>query len=249
MARLAYRLGDPAEDAVHEAALRQVVIELDLVEVALTHSEEHAPDLGEDDEVDEPDEDQEGARHRGADEAERLLERRAVVLHLTGQRLDADAQEEAEAEDHAGVTEGEPEADRDRLLAVGDQLARRVVDRGDVIGVERVPHAERVGRDAQADTEDGPVPDAEVLRAHDPDQGAPAGHIEQQHECEHRDEDDPVLALEVHLVRRQRLVEELLLVRRDRRLRGHGGTLLRSLGTCDRKAIGGRRGALTAGTG
>ena len=39
-------------------------------------------------------------------------------------------------------------------LAVGHQLAGGVVDGGDVVGVEGVPHAEGVGGDAQADAED-----------------------------------------------------------------------------------------------
>ena len=55
-----------------------------------------------------------------------------------------------EPEHDAGVPEGEPEADRQRPLALGHQLAGGVVDGGDVVGVEGVPHAERVRGDARA---------------------------------------------------------------------------------------------------
>ena len=54
----------------------------------------------------------------------------------------------------ARVAQGEPEADRQRALPLGHQLAGGVVDGGDVVGVEGVPHAERVGGHAQPDAED-----------------------------------------------------------------------------------------------
>ena len=77
-------------------------------------------------------------------------------------------EQQGEREDDGGVAEGEPEADRERLAAgvVGEQLARGVVDRGDVVGVEGVAQAEGVGQDADADGEDGVVAaEREVLRA------------------------------------------------------------------------------------
>ena len=45
---------------------------------------------------------------------------------------------------------GEPEADAQGPLALAHELARRVVDRRDVVSVERVAQAEGVGRDPQA---------------------------------------------------------------------------------------------------
>ena len=53
-----------------------------------------------------------------------------------------------------GVAHREPEPDRDRSLAVGDELAGGVVDRGDVVGVEGVPQPVHVGRDPEAEAED-----------------------------------------------------------------------------------------------
>ena len=63
----------------------------------------------------------------------------------------------------ARVAEREEEPDAQRPLAVAHQLARRVVDRADVVGVEGVAHAERVGGDADADAEDA-APELQVLR-------------------------------------------------------------------------------------
>ena len=57
--------------------------------------------------------------------------------------------QQAEREDDRRVPEREEEADAQRPLALAHQLARRVVDRGDVVGVERVAQAERVGGDAR----------------------------------------------------------------------------------------------------
>src|ERR1700709_2751499 len=47
----------------------------------------------------------------------------------------------------------EEEADAERALAVGHELAGGVVDGGDVVDVERVAHAEHVRGDADADAE------------------------------------------------------------------------------------------------
>ena len=71
------------------------------------------------------------------------------------------------------VAEAEPEADAHRALAVGHQLAGGVVDGRDVVGVEGVPHAEGVRREAEADAEDRAA-DLVVVRGDDPDQQPPA---------------------------------------------------------------------------
>ncbi len=43
------------------------------------------------------------------------------------------------------MAEGEREADANRLLPLLHELARRFVDGGDMVGVSRVPQAERLG--------------------------------------------------------------------------------------------------------
>ena len=53
----------------------------------------------------------------------------AVVLDRPGERLDAEREQEGEREDDGGVAEGEPEADRERLLraVVSSASSLRVV--------------------------------------------------------------------------------------------------------------------------
>ena len=50
-----------------------------------------------------------------------------------------------------GMPQGEEEADGHRALSILHQLARDVVDRGDVICVDRVPQAEAVGEQARGE--------------------------------------------------------------------------------------------------
>ena len=48
------------------------------------------------------------------------------------------------------MAEREEQPDADRTLALLHQLARDVVDRGDMIGVDRVAQAERIGEQGRA---------------------------------------------------------------------------------------------------
>jgi hypothetical protein len=68
-------------------------------------------------------------------------------------RLLRDHDPGADRDDDRGVAEGEEEADAQRPLALVHQLAGGVVDGGDVVGVEGVPHAEGVGEHRDADAE------------------------------------------------------------------------------------------------
>ena len=80
------------------------------------------------------------------------VERRSSTAPLRPR--DPEREQQREREDDRGVPEREEEADAERPLAVGHQLARRVVDRRDVVGVEGVAQPERVGGDADAEPED-----------------------------------------------------------------------------------------------
>ena len=115
------------------------------------------------------DHDQEGARDGSADGAADLLE----AGNLRVDRLRRDGEAGSEGEDDGGVTEREEEADPHRSLAVLQQLPRRVVDRRDVIGVERVAETEGVGER----TEPGECRIA-------------ASEVEEQPPTEHMQEDD-----------------------------------------------------------
>src|SRR5262249_28422208 len=64
-------------------------------------------------------------------------------------RLGRDRETGGQREDDRRVAEREEEADAQRALAVLEELAGRVVDRCDVVGVEGVAQTERVGERAQ----------------------------------------------------------------------------------------------------
>ena len=49
------------------------------------------------------------------------------------------------------MAEREEQTDRNRPLALLHQLAHDIVDRGDVIGIDRVPQSEHVGEDRGAE--------------------------------------------------------------------------------------------------
>jgi hypothetical protein len=71
-----------------------------------------------------------------------VLERRDALLDARGRKAEPDGEREHDTR----VPEREEEADAERLVlvVVGEELARRVVDRRDVVGVERMPQPERV---------------------------------------------------------------------------------------------------------
>ena len=94
------------------------------------------------------------------------------------QPADAQDDERAEREHDARVPEREEEPDAQRALAVVHQLARRVVDRRDVVGVEGVAQAERVGGDPDADAEGAAVPEVVVVRRDDGEQQEEADAVQ-----------------------------------------------------------------------
>ncbi len=124
-----------------------------LVVAARLHLAEHLDDPEQDHDVDRGDHVEEGAGDERADPVGHLVQVRAVVLDRPVERADADREQEREREHDRRVPEREPEADAQRALALAHQLARRVVDRRDVVGVERVPQPERVRRHADPDRE------------------------------------------------------------------------------------------------
>src|SRR2546421_53578 len=77
----------------------------------------------------------------------------AVLPETRHARVDAlggEGEAHDEREDDRRMAQGEEEADTEGALALLEQSPRRVVDCGDVIGVERVPEAEGVGERAEA---------------------------------------------------------------------------------------------------
>ena len=75
----------------------------------------------------------------------------AVILDRAVQRTDAEVQQHGQGEHDGRVAEGEEVPDAKRALPVLDQLAGGVVDRGDVVGVKGMAHAQGVGQHPGAD--------------------------------------------------------------------------------------------------
>ena len=107
-----------------------------------------------------------------------LVQQGSVVGHLAGQALDPPREQRSQHEHDRRVTQREEESDAERPLTVAHQLAGRVVDRGDVVGVEGVPHAERVCRDPDSEAEHGAVAEGELRRHDESEQQPEADDVE-----------------------------------------------------------------------
>ena len=90
------------------------------------------------------------------------------------------------------MAQREEEADTEGALPVVHQLAGGVVDRGDVVSVERVPQPQCVGGQSNADSEDF-VAEAEVLRCDEHHQRDPADEVQARDDAEHRRQPQPFL--------------------------------------------------------
>ena len=66
----------------------------------------------------------------------------------------AEVQQHGQGEHDAGVPQGEEKPHAQRALSVAQKLAGGVVNRRDVVGVERVSHPEGVGQRPRPEAED-----------------------------------------------------------------------------------------------
>jgi len=112
---------------------------------------------------------------------------------LCGQGADAEGEQRHHGEDDRAVAEAEPEPDAQGTLTLAHELAGGVVDGRDVIGVERVPHAERVCRDAQSDPHELPA-DGVAVWGNECDEHAPANDMQQEDKAPHSQQAAPFVA-------------------------------------------------------
>src|SRR6478752_5961554 len=82
------------------------------------------------------------------------------------------------------------------MLPIGDELAGRVVDSSDVVGVEGVSHPERVGEHAHPDVVHGRLTEREVVRDDEAEQHAEADHVQEHDEAGHPEKRAPVLLVQ-----------------------------------------------------
>ena len=133
----------PGQQSGQKTPILKLPFEFGLVEVAVAHGAENLGDSHDGEEIRQPDQDQEGPGDERPDQPERLQHRRTLVLHGSDDGAHADREQKRQPEHDAGMPEREPEAGGQRPRALADQLAGRVVDHGDVVGVERMPHTQR----------------------------------------------------------------------------------------------------------
>ena len=131
-----------AEDAREQPAPREQRVEVLLhIGTATANAMERAIDRDEDDQIHDCDRQQEQRGRQRANDAAHVAQCGELLIEGHRGRGDGDRREH-----HDGrMSEGEEQPDGDRALTLLHQLARDVVDRGDVVGVDGVPQAEAVG--------------------------------------------------------------------------------------------------------
>ena len=108
--------------------------------------------------------------------------------------MEADGEQEGEREHDRRVAQREEEADAQGAPAVGHQLSRRVVNRRDVVGVERVAQAQRVRRDPQADAECSRLAEHVVVWRDQYEQDEEAEDVQADDHCGHPGDPLPFVA-------------------------------------------------------
>src|SRR5438034_9243607 len=94
------------------------------------------------------------------------------------------------------MPEREPEPDTQRTPTLGQQLSRRVVDRRDVIGIERMPHPERVRGQTDPERERPRTPELVVLRNREQVQDPEADQVQTTDDSGHHQDRSPLPGIE-----------------------------------------------------
>jgi len=138
--------------------------------LAIADPDERRPDAAQDEKIGDADEQQEDRRDHRADGATNVTPGSEAALQ-SGCRY---GDRYGGKHDDGGVAKREEEADGMRCLVLLHQLADDIVDGSDVIGIERVPQSEDVGKQRDAEQR-------RPIRERDPCP-APGGEIaDQQH--------------------------------------------------------------------
>ena len=173
-----------AEQAPEQAAVGEHEVEVFLDEpAAALDGLERAPHRGEDDDVGDRDGEQEQRRHQRADHAAEALERLETTLKRRRGERDGDRQRDNDRR----MAEREKQPDPDRAPAFLHELAGHVVDRRDVIGVERVSQTETVGERGRAEQQ--------RIGVEGDERPQPCGGVEDEQEDVDRDDFAPDILL------------------------------------------------------
>ena len=161
-----------------------------LSEPPLLHLLVDPGDPHQDDQVEDPYQVEEPPGDRGADDVGGPMEAQGVVGHLGVERPDPEVQEDGQQEHDGGVAERVEVPHTQRPLAVVDKLTGRVVDGGDVVGVEGVAHSQGVGEDAGPESQEPGLGDVVVVARGGRHQ-APTDHVEADDGERHPADDPP----------------------------------------------------------
>src|SRR6266704_6284912 len=147
-----------AEQAVQDAPLVQQYLQLGRVQLLVTfvQLDEHPVDADDDQDVHQADDDQEGGGDRKPDDLARALDRRVGDNHPR-----PDDERDGQDEDDRRVPKRKPGAHGERTLPILEQFPRRVVDGDDVVRIDPVPQAERVGDESESGEDRGDLADDE----------------------------------------------------------------------------------------
>ena len=171
-------LGIPAEEPVHQTAGIELALELGIVVATLAHLPADLEDREQDDKVQE--------RRSGRGTSPTPRSRRCSVQWCNPELSFFTAPSSARSPKFKStartntMVEWPSEkkiADAERPLPVLDQLASGVVDGGDVVGIEGVPHAEGVSQDTGTESEELGLVDVEMAPERK-DQHGPTEHVE-----------------------------------------------------------------------
>ncbi len=148
MPALAHQPKDRTEQAPQQSALGEEHIEVALDEaLAAPELAEAAMDGGEDEDIGDRDREQEKGGDARPDQPAHLFEPVEPALQQGRRKRDR----RHGHDHHRRMPEGEEEADGNRPLALLHELARHIVDGGDVVGVHGMTQAEAVGEEGGAE--------------------------------------------------------------------------------------------------
>ena len=147
----------PAEAADEPALHEEIVDALLVVAAAGANVAKRAHDLDQHEQIDERDQIEKERRNGGADRRSHVLQSRKRASDRGGREGDRNGQ----CDDDRRVPERKEKPDGNRALVLRHQLSRDVVDRRNVIRVDRVPQPEGEGEQRRADQGGAPVKDDE----------------------------------------------------------------------------------------
>ena len=137
----------PTEESVHQPPLCEQRIEVRMIMATRGGKPPHLEDIEQHEQIEDTDEPKEHTRDARADKGSDVPQLGQLLLH--GRRREHDG--EREDADDARMAEREEEADAQRPSAFLQQVTHRVVDGGDMVGVESVPEPEEIRDQAEPD--------------------------------------------------------------------------------------------------